>query len=175
MPGINIHLAAANVYLRHHREENVSDFIQGAIAPDFAQDTDASHFAPPYDGRPLLEYLPVKVGLKEAFCHIPATSSYNRGYLFHLITDYEFYTHYFDDDEVRNFTLDEFRNKLYHDYNILNERMKNKYEVMYPENIAECDVSSEGELELLSEERIDEFIEKIGGIEKTDNDYIGMI
>ncbi|MBQ3321195.1 zinc dependent phospholipase C family protein [Candidatus Saccharibacteria bacterium] len=165
MPGITIHLASANQYLKKHLEENREEFIRGTIAPDIAKDYNASHYSKPCNRDSLEEYLKAKVDIYEAFLDLDLSKAFNRGQILHLIMDFEFYNNYFDEDEIRDLSLEEFRSIMYHDYASLNRHVKEKYGVEFPEEVKDFDIDDGESSIMLEPTEVDEFIERIGDIE----------
>ena len=67
-------------------------------------------------------------------------------YLFHLITDDEYYRSLAKDEErFATMTYRELKEKLYHDYTATNAFLKNKYDVVFPEIAQEYDIDKPGE------------------------------
>ena len=165
MPGITIHLASANQYLKKHPEEDREEFIRGTVAPDIAKDFIASHYTKPYNGDSLLGCLEAKVDIYEAFLDLDLSTAFNRGQMLHLIMDFEFYNNYFNEDEIQDLSPEEFRGITYHDYASLNRHVKEKYGVEFPEEVKEFDVDDSEPPILLEPTEIDAFIERIGDIE----------
>ena len=143
MPGINIHLAAVEEYLKLHPLERRNDFILGSIAPDLT-DTDETHHPLPGFETNAYTFLVGKVNLKECLPDFDISTSFGKGYFFHLITDYEFYTGMAagKEDLYRNTDYREFKAKLYHDYESLNDKKKKKYNIKFPEAVKEWNISS---------------------------------
>lgn len=80
MPSFVMHLAAANIFLKRHPDESSSEFYQGVIAPDLLKKP-KSHFGSATSHPDLAGYIK-DIGLN---------TSYDRGYYFHLLTDWMFY------------------------------------------------------------------------------------
>ena len=141
MPGLTIHLAAANEYLKNHPEEDATEFTNGAIAPDFVEDTDISHHSRENIRNNGLSFLLGKVVLKDCLPDFDIKTSFGRGYFFHLITDDEYYRSLAKDEErFARMTYGELKDKLYHDYTATNTFLKNKYNVVFPEVAQEYDI-----------------------------------
>lgn len=117
MPGYVIHIAIANEYIKKHtKRENEKEFINGVIAPDLTDTKSKTHYGKS----------PAYTGLKGFLENNKIKDSFNRGCFLHLITDYLFYNHYLD-----------YYNKqeMYHDYDVLNKPLSEKYNVSLPDNI----------------------------------------
>ena len=110
MPGYVIHLAIAQEYLKHNKEENEEDFIYGSIQPDSVMPKSISHYGKS----------PSHTNLKNFLLDNELKDSLTRGKFMHLITDYLFYNHYLD-----YFSKPE----IYEDYDVLNRPLVEKYNV----------------------------------------------
>lgn len=116
MAGYVIHLAVAEEYLKRTKiKENYNDFIEGVIAPDDAKDKALTHYGPKSSQTHLDQYLEKN----------KIDNSFNRGYFLHLITDYIFYNKY----------LETYSKEIYNDYDILDEYITKKYNVIMPERL----------------------------------------
>ena len=83
-------------------------------------------------------------------------TSFNRGYFLHLLTDYLFYNHYVD-----TMTKD-----MYNDYDVLNDRLVEKYDVKIPEKVKDQIFSKpDGILKILTEELVDKLVEEISNMD----------
>ena len=144
MPSFTIHLAVAKKYIEKHPEENKEEFYRGVIDPDL-KDKSVSHFGPNSSSPDLNRYIQ-EVGLN---------SSYNRGYFLHLLTDDLFYNRY----------LEMFSEEIYDDYDRINRRLIEKYQLTIPENIkAKVDFKDE-KTKILDFEGICKFIDTVGNID----------
>ena len=141
MPGLTIHLAAANEYLKNHPDEDATEFVNGAIAPDFVPDKIVSHHSRVNIRNDSLSFLLGKVVLKDCLPDFDINTSFGRGYFFHLITDDEFCRFLArDKDRIATMTYRELKDKLYHDYTATSMFLKNKYNVVFPEAAQEYDI-----------------------------------
>lgn len=163
MASYGIHLAIANKYLDKHPEENKNEFIQGTIAVDLAKDKIKSHYTGTTDHSDLRNFLNQKVVLSGYVKEKKLNSSYERGYFQHLITDYYFYTEFFNKNWIESVDYTEFKRVMYHDYSALNNYLIQKYGVQYPSTIENFE-SIEEEPEIIKEDAIDKFIEKMSEI-----------
>ena len=134
MAGYVIHLAIAEEYLRKHKDikEDYEEFIKGVIYPDSVTDKSLTHYG----------IKSSKVILKDFLQDNEINNSYMRGYFLHLITDYLFYNKY----------LEKFSKDIYNDYDILNKRLIEKYNVVLPENVQNNVFYKEGETKILTME-----------------------
>lgn len=139
-----IHLAVGKVYLKNNKIENKKDFEKGIIEPDRKEDKVKSHYGP-YSSQPDLNAF---VSTNEL------TSSYEEGYFLHLVTDYLFY----------NKLIKRWDATIYEDYDKLNEKIKNRYEIEIPKEIQEIVQFKTGKLSLLKEEELYKFIDAVGKI-----------
>ena len=146
MAGYVIHLAIAEEYLRKHKDikEDYEEFIKGVIYPDSVTDKSLTHYG----------IKSSKVILKDFLQDNEINNSYMRGYFLHLITDYLFYNKY----------LEKFTKDIYNDYDILNKRLIEKYNVVLPENIQNNVFYKEGETKILTMELAIKIIDEISDL-----------
>lgn len=146
MPGHVIHIAVAKEYLRKHKKaENEEQFIEGVISPDLTDDKSKTHYGP-YSS---------KTNLKEFLKENNIDTSFKRGYFLHLVTDYLFYNKY----------LDICTKVIYHDYDVTNRELIQKYNVQIPEKIKDEVFFNDGEPKLLSKELIIKFINEVSKLD----------
>lgn len=146
MAGYVIHLAIAEEYLRKHKDikEDYEEFIKGVIYPDSVTDKSLTHYG----------IKSSKVILKDFLQDNEINNSYMRGYFLHLITDYLFYNKY----------LEKFTKDIYNDYDILNKRLIEKYNVVLPENIQNNVFYEDGETKILTMELAIKIIDEISDL-----------
>lgn len=121
MPGITIHLAAANEYLKKHPEENAKDFLVGSVAPDCVPRHDVTHHSSPHcNENDALTFLVDKVNLGGCLSDFDINTSYGRGYFFHLLVDNEFYRNVLGKDKEKFSQMP---------YETLEEQLENDYDV----------------------------------------------
>ena len=146
MAGYVIHLAIAEEYLKKHKDvkEDYDEFIKGVIYPDSVTDKSLTHYG----------IKSSKVILKDFFLDNEINNSYMRGYFLHLITDYLFYNKY----------LEKFTKDIYNDYDILNKRLIEKYNVVLPENIQNNVFYEDGETKILTMELAIKIIDEISDL-----------
>jgi len=155
MPGYTIHIAVAKEYVKNHKLYNEEELIKGTIAPDMAVDKTTTHFYKENGD----------VDIEEFFKRYSINDSYYAGWLLHLLVDREFYTNYLNKKERKEEIQAE---KLYQDYDILNQEIIEKYELTIPEEIKKYINVKEGELTYIKRETIFEFIYKMAKV-KLDN------
>lgn len=144
MPGYVIHLSVAEEYLKKHadKKENYNDFIEGIIFPDSVKDKSLTHYGIKSSKSNLLRFLKDR----------DIDNSFNRGYFLHLLTDYLFYNRYVD-----TMTKD-----MYNDYDLLNAKLIEKYDVKIPEKVQnQVFYKTEGSLKILSEDLVIKFINEV--------------
>ena len=146
MAGYVIHLAIAEEYLKKHKDvkEDYDEFIKGVIYPDSVTDKSLTHYG----------IKSSKVILKDFLQDNEINNSYMRGYFLHLITDYLFYNKY----------LEKFSKDIYNDYDILNKRLIEKYNVVLPVNIQNNVFYKEGETKILTMELAIKIIDEISDL-----------
>lgn len=178
MASFIIHLAATNEYLKRNNIKNKEDFILGVLSVDLAEDKIKSHYTKTTDKSDLLKFLEGKVSLEDYLQENSVNTDYDRGVLFHLITDYEFYTNFFDIDKLSVIDYPTFKQYIYHDYLSVDAKVKDKYNVVLPEVIKKYDIPSSGEkCYLIDENKLDDFIIRLANtnlddyINNKDNDY----
>lgn len=147
MPGYVIHLAIAEMYLKKHndKKEDYNEFIEGVIYPDSTKIKSETHYGDKSSESNLYEFL------KEH----ELKNSFEKGYFLHLLTDYLFYNRYID-------TISE---KIYNDYDVLNDLLIEKYKVVLPEKVKNQVFSKNGELYILSMEILDRLIDDISNMD----------
>lgn len=143
MAGYVIHLSVAKEYIKKHPEENegYDNFIDGVLFPDSVKDKSETHYGTESSKTNLYEFL------KDHKLNTP----FERGYFLHLLTDYLFYNHY----------IDRISTELYNDYDILNDFLVDKYNVILPEEVKKVVHSKEGEPSILSIELVERLIKDI--------------
>lgn len=143
MPGYVIHLAVAEKYLKKHKckNEDYNEFIEGVIYPDSTKIKSETHYGEKSSESNIYEFL------KEH----ELNNSFERGYFLHLLTDYLFYNRY----------IDTISNEIYSDYDILNDKLIEKYNVKLPDKVKHTVSSKDGCLVILSMEIIDKLIDDI--------------
>ena len=147
MPGYVIHLAIAEMYLKKHndKKEDYNEFIEGVIYPDSTKIKSETHYGDKSSESNLYEFL------KEH----ELKNSFEKGYFLHLLTDYLFYNRYID-------TISE---KIYNDYDVLNDLLIEKYKVVLPEKVKNQVFSKNGELYILSMEILDRLMDDISNMD----------
>jgi len=117
MPGYVIHIAIANEYIKKHKKIEVyEEFIKGNISPDLTTDKSKTHYAKS----------PAYTNLKNFLDNNKIDNSFNRGKFLHLVTDYLFYNYYLDYYSKK---------EMYHDYDVLNKCLIERYKLILPEEI----------------------------------------
>jgi hypothetical protein len=137
MPSYNIHLAVAKRFMELHKGQikNVRDFYSGNIAPDITNDKSESHFSGgSINTENLLANVKNKVILEKVFLHKYETD-FDKGRLLHLLTDYEFYNHFFTPQDIGDRTYKIFSRDLYGSYNYVNPWIEKKYNISYDDTV----------------------------------------
>lgn len=143
MAGYVIHLAVAEAYKSKHPDdiENYDDFIQGIIFPDSVYDKSITHYGEKSS----------KVNLREFLKENEINNDYDKGYFLHLVTDYIFYNKF----------LECFSKDIYNDYDVLNEKLQEKYNVNIPESIKKEIFYKKGKTVILEMDKVVKFIEEV--------------
>ncbi|MBQ3408487.1 MAG: hypothetical protein IJH12_04710 [Clostridia bacterium] len=146
MPGYIIHLAVGKEYAKNNEIKNIEEFEKGIIAPDLIDKDDKykSHYGP-NSSNPNLNKFIEKKGI---------STNYNEGYFIHLLTDYLFYNKF----------LKEWNFAIYEDYDKLNAKLIEKYNINVPSEIQKIVKYKNGELTVLNEEELYKFIACVGKI-----------
>lgn len=159
MPGLIIHIAVANEYIKNYKNEikNKEEFIDGVIAPDFYNDKYKSHYG---------NYGEVCLGLNYLLenCNFDINSDYGKGYFLHVLTDYIFYNYNFKKEVyyVREHDLRTF----YHDYDCTNKFLIEKYNIKdIPEKAKKWAGYLDEEPVFLKFDRLIKFIDFVGSKE----------
>lgn len=142
MAGYVIHIAVAQEYLKNHKENNEKEFIYGAIYPDLVKPKSESHYGKS----------PAYTNLHKFLLKNEIDTSLKRGIFLHLVTDYLFYNHY-----LETFS----REFIYNDYDILNKKLIEKYNVILLDEIKDVVSYKEGETKILSYELACKVIDEI--------------
>ncbi len=143
MPSYVIHTAIAEVYAKHHDEEDRAALMKGVIAPDFLEKP-PSHFGPA-SSQPDLALCRATMGLSD---------SYARGYYLHLLSDKLFFDVF----------LSAFSKELYHDYDKVNADLIERYGVkLLPETVSTV-AFADGEPTLFDREALYRFIDAVGAV-----------
>lgn len=147
MPGYVIHLSVAEEYLKKHKnvKEDYNQFIAGVIFPDGVEDKSLTHYGEKSSKSNLATFL------KEN----KLDNSFKRGYFLHLVTDYLFYNKY----------IDTMSNDIYNDYDLLNDMLIKKYNVVLPEKIKDRVFFKDvGDLKILSLPLVEKLISEISNL-----------
>lgn len=146
MPGYVIHLAIAKKHLENYKEDNEAEFVRGTIAPDLTKVKSETH----YGKNPAYTNLAIFLSKNKV------ETSFERGKFFHLITDYLFYNHFLERRE---------KEILHNDYDKINNKLIEKYDVKLLDEVKDQVFHVEGEPEILNYDTICEFIEKVSKID----------
>lgn len=146
MAGYVIHISVGMEYLRkHHDCFNQEEFIEGIIAPDDVKDKSLTHYG----------ISSSKPNLKQYILEHPLMNSFDYGYFLHLVTDYLFY----------NFYIDTFSKQIYQDYDLLNRRLIEKYQIELPQRIQhKVFYKEEGTLQILNYDLVCQIINEISSL-----------
>ena len=149
MPSYAMHLAIAKKYLETHKEENEEEFYQGTIAPDNKPVLEIGN------GRLHYGENSHRPGLNRYYQEQGLNSSYNRGYFLHLLTDYLFYNKF----------LDKFSADICDDYERMNQRIIDKYDLDISEDIKSHIWFKDGDLKVIDESEVYKFIDTVGKLD----------
>lgn len=146
MPGYVIHIAIANEYIKkHERKEEYKEFINGVISPDLTDNKKDTHYGKS----------PAYTNLKEFLNNNNIDNSFERGCFLHLVTDYLFY----------NFYLEYYTKlEMYHDYDVLNKSLIEKYQVVLPNVIKDKVYYIEDDTKILTKELAMKIIDEVSSM-----------
>lgn len=146
MAGYVIHLAVAEAYIEKHPGsiKNYEEFIQGVIFPDSVSDKSITHYGEKSS----------KVNLKKFLDDKEIDNDYNKGYFLHLVTDYIFYNHF----------LQVFSKDIYNDYDVLNKKLQEKFNVKIPGSIKNQVFYKDGKTRILDLDSTIKFIEETANL-----------
>ncbi len=141
MAGYVIHLAVGEEYLRMHPGDinDYNEFIEGIIYPDSVTDKSLTHYGPKSS----------QVNLKDFFDDRDIDDDFNKGYFIHLVTDYLFYNKF-----LKIFS----KKYIYNDYDILNKKLEEEFNVKIPLKVKENVHYSSGTAKILNLNETIEFI-----------------
>lgn len=146
MPGYVIHIATAKEYLKKHNlVENEEEFIKGVIFPDSTSDKSKTHYGQSSGHSNIGRFLESN----------KIDNSFNRGYFLHLITDYLFYNYY----------LDRFSKDIYNDYDIINSKLIEKYNILLPLEVKDKVFFKQGVTKILSFDLACKVIDEISNLD----------
>lgn len=131
MPGFNIHLAIGNKYIKNNKIKNKREFFKGIVYPDLVSDKSISHFSLPKDYNDVYKSLHNKVNLKEFIINSKIDTDYEKGVFLHILTDYLFYTEFFDNNYLKNVDYRKFKNDYYYSLSLSDPYIKKKYKVKF--------------------------------------------
>lgn len=129
MASFSTHIAIAKVYLNKNKVEHPKEFLKGVVEPDLVINKTLSHYSDFRDKRDLKEFLKGKVNLIKFLEGNNINSDYQKGVFLHLITDYEMYNNFFDEEYINNTTHETYCNNLYHSFDEMDEYLKSRYPV----------------------------------------------
>lgn len=125
MPGFQIHIAIGKRYIDKYNEiQNVEEFLDGVIAPDFVEDKSKSHYTVKTPKENLKRYLASKVNLETFLQENKVESDYEKGVFLHLLTDKLFFTEFFPDEYIKNVDYITFCKDLYTSYDETNHYLE---------------------------------------------------
>ena len=165
MPGFTIHISIAKEYIEKNKNEikNKNEFIKGVIAPDMnkkldgmPEDKSATHYGE-WGKYEVTTYIDKFLEDSE----IDITQDFWKGYFLHLLTDHYFYNKYFKEEYqemVKN------NDRFYYDYDCLNKRLIEKYEIEILDNIKKYMNMFDEEPKYLKESKVIDFIEEISNM-----------
>lgn len=132
MPGFQIHIAIGKRYIDKHNEiQNVEEFLDGVIAPDFVEDKSKSHYTVKTPKENLKRYLASKVNLEAFLQENKVESDYEKGVFLHLLTDKLFFTEFLPDEYIKNVDYSTFCKDLYTSYDETNHYLEEKYNIQF--------------------------------------------
>ena len=172
MASFNIHLAIGKKYMEKNPIiKNEKEFYKGVIDPDLTTNKKVTHYSGNVDGDDLIRRLTEKVLLNLYLKEHDIETDYDRGVFLHLVTDYLFYNFFFDREYLLSVTHPEFVQDLYHSYDIVNEHVKEKYDIDYSEfglEVKPLQGLDENDKGIIDIDKLDNFIEYVSSIDLDD-------
>lgn len=129
MAGFNIHLAIGKKYADNYHIKDIESFYNGIVTPDLADDKIISHYTSCTDKSNLKHYLSKRIELYDYLIHNTINTDYDKGIFIHLITDYLFFNHFFDEKYIGSININTFNNDLYHSYDNTDKYLEGKYKL----------------------------------------------
>lgn len=147
MPGFVIHIAIGQEYVKKHGHiDNYDEFIRGNILPDLTDDKSKTHYGK----------TPSYTNLKNFLDNNKIDTSLNQGIFLHLIADYLFYNYYLDRSS---------KEILHNDYDLINEELIKKYDVVLLDEIKDNVFFKKGEPEILSLNIAEKVIDDVSNLD----------
>lgn len=130
MASFSIHLAVGTRYCDKFKDiHDQLEFFKGILAPDLAEDKEISHYGMDRKNDKLKVMLAKKVDLVKFLKEVKLDSDFNKGIFVHLLTDYIFFTYFFDEEYLESVTLPRFSENLYYSYDITNDYLAKTYNI----------------------------------------------
>ena len=134
MASLNVHLAIGKLYLEKNKNiSNEEEYYKGIIAPDLVEDKNKSHYTEYLDKSNLKFYLTNRINLLKYLKENNIDTDYELGIYIHLVTDYLFFTNFFDKSYIESVDIHKFNNDLYHSYDNIDNYLVDKYKLNFPE------------------------------------------
>jgi hypothetical protein len=132
MASFSIHLAIGKRFIgKNNLIKDEKEFYKGIIAPDLSLNKNESHYTKFTDKSNLELYLSKRIGLYDYINTTNIDNDYEYGVFLHLITDYIFFTSFFDKEYIKNTNINNFNNDLYHSYDNTDKYVNTKYNIDY--------------------------------------------
>ncbi len=170
MASFQMHLAVAKVYMEYYPIKNKKDFISGVLDPDLKETKTISHYSDEIKNDTVREIIKAKVNLKKYLEKNKIDSDYKKGEFLHLLTDYDFFNNFID-EEYKNLSHNIFMDNIYYSYDILLDDLIKKYPVdtfSYQEILEEkiknkkSIIKSKNLQNILKIEKVEQWINKLG-------------
>ncbi len=130
MAGFVIHFAVGKEYAEKQGGiTKLEEFYAGILAPDLAPDKQKSHYTHSINRADLKDHLAKKVQLHEYLKENSFKTDYDKGVFLHLVTDYIYFNHYFDEELIKNSTFYDFFQKMYKSYDCTNDYLIEQYRI----------------------------------------------
>ena len=134
MASLNVHLAVGKLYLeKNNTIKNEDEYYKGIIAPDLVEDKNKSHYTENTDKSNLKFYLTNRINLLKYLQENNIDNDYELGIYIHLVTDYLFFSNFFDNSYIESIDIHKFNNDLYHSYDNIDNYLVDKYNLNFPE------------------------------------------
>lgn len=177
MASFSIHLAVGKRYMDKNHIENKQLFMRGIVDPDLVSNKDESHYTLERTDDTVLTHLNTKIYLPTFLKKNAIDNDYMKGVFLHLITDYLFFTDFFEKDYLTNISYGEFCKDLYYSYDLTNDYFKKKYDIELSDFIEKININidkdkkeksfnqSQTRKNILDLKKLDKLIEKVSNID----------
>jgi len=175
MASINMHLAIAKRYIEKHPNaiQNERDFYDGNVAPDLAEDKEATHCGKRCETNDLVKRNKEKVNLQKFLLTNTLQNDFNKGMFLHLYADWIYYNDFLDMEYVKTASFKDFANDNFFTMDLYNKFLIEKHGLSFAmtsmeheilEIIAAYGKNVGGKL-IFSQETLENYIERVSSVD----------